>query len=266
MIKLIASDLDGTLLYGRDNSISGEMFDLIREMKQRGILFAAASGRQYHCIKKLFEPVWEDMIFISENGAAVFYQDKLIKAQEVPMEELLENVALVDADEHTQAVISSATTTYIRPKDPYYVQCLLNLGNRVSVVENWSDITEPCLKIGWWENKGADQRIDHWAKLIKPPAKPVTSGADWIDLLYPNCDKGAGIQVVMDHFGIKKEEIAAFGDNYNDIEMLEKVGYPIAMENGQEKIKKMCPYHTKRVEDSVREILNGTFYETFVKT
>ena len=51
MIKLIASDLDGTLLYGRDNSVSGEMFELIREMKRRGIIFAAASGRQYHRLK-----------------------------------------------------------------------------------------------------------------------------------------------------------------------------------------------------------------------
>ena len=53
MIKLIASDLDGTLLYGRDNTVSEEMFDLIREMKQKGIIFAAASGRQYHNLKKL---------------------------------------------------------------------------------------------------------------------------------------------------------------------------------------------------------------------
>ena len=50
MIKLIASDLDGTLLYGRD-SVSEEMFELIREMKKRGILFVAASGRQYQSLK-----------------------------------------------------------------------------------------------------------------------------------------------------------------------------------------------------------------------
>ena len=46
MIKLIASDLDGTLLYGRNNTVSDEMFEMIREMKKRGIIFAAASGRQ----------------------------------------------------------------------------------------------------------------------------------------------------------------------------------------------------------------------------
>ena len=88
MIKLIASDLDGTLLYGRDNTVSEEMFEMIREMKQKGIIFAAASGRQYHNLKKLFAPVWEDMAFICENGAAVFYKDQLIAEQVVPKEEL----------------------------------------------------------------------------------------------------------------------------------------------------------------------------------
>ena len=92
MIKLIASDLDGTLLYGRDNTVSEEMFELIREMKRRGIIFAAASGRQYHNLKKLFAPVWQDMAFICENGAAVFYQDKIIAEQVVPKEQLLELV------------------------------------------------------------------------------------------------------------------------------------------------------------------------------
>ena len=53
--------------------------------------------------------------------------------------------------------------------------------------------------------------------------------------------------------------MAAFGDNYNDTEMLEAVGYPIAMRSGKEGIVKMCPYHTDRVEDTVRQILDGKF-------
>ena len=116
MIKLIASDLDGTLLYGRENSVSEEMFELIREMKDRGMIFAAASGRQYHNLKKLFAPVWEDMAFICENGSAVFYQDQLLAQQVVPKEELLSLVDIIDAEGCTEVALSSATTTYVRPK------------------------------------------------------------------------------------------------------------------------------------------------------
>jgi hydroxymethylpyrimidine pyrophosphatase-like HAD family hydrolase len=51
----------------------------------------------------------------------------------------------------------------------------------------------------------------------------------------------------------------AFGDNYNESEMLEAVGYPIAMRSGKEGIIKLCPYHTDCVEDTVRRILDGEF-------
>lgn len=259
MIKLIASDMDGTLLYGRDHSVSEEMFSMIREMKQKGILFAAASGRQYESLKRLFLPVWEDMVFICENGGAVFYKGELLAAQSVPREEILKDVYLIDADPLTEVVLSSATASYIRPKNPAFEEALRAMGNRVKVLKEWEDVKEPCMKIGFWEKEGADKRQKYWEEKLHSSARVATSGAQWLDLLYPGSDKGVGIRVVQEHFGIKREEIAAFGDNFNDIEMLETVGYPIAMENGQEKIKELCPYHTKRVEDTVRQILDGTF-------
>ena len=57
------------------------------------------------------------------------------------------------------------------------------------------------------------------------------------------------------------KHLVAFGDNINDAEMLEAVGYPIAMRSGKDAIKEMCQYHTDRVEDTVRMILDGNFLE-----
>lgn len=262
MIKLIASDLDGTLLYGRDNSVSEEMFDLIREMKDRGIIFAAASGRQYHNLKKLFAPVWQDMAFICENGSAVFYKDQLIAQQVVPQEELLKLIAIVDAEECTEVALSSATTTYVRPKSEDFAQSLIELGNHVCVVDEWEDVTEPCVKLAWYEAGGVEERVEHWSQKINLPARVVTSGAKWLDILYPNGHKGVGIRVLQEYFGLNKEEMAAFGDNDNDKEMLEAVGYPVAMKSGKEGIVKLCPYHTDKVEDTVRQILDGKFPES----
>ena len=259
MIKLIASDLDGTLLYKRNNTVSDEMFEMIREMKQKGIIFAAASGRQYQNLKKLFAPVWEDMAFICENGAAVFYKDELIEQQIIPMEELLKLVYMVDADERTEVMLSSATTSYVRPKTEEFAPMLRNLGNHVTEVKEWSDVTEACVKLAWYEKGLEKDRPAYWSEKILPPAKVVTSAEEWLDILYPNSHKGVGISVLKKHFGLEKEEIAAFGDNDNDFEMLEAVGYPIAMENGKEGIKNMCPYRTTRVEDTVRQILDGEF-------
>ena len=249
MIKLIASDLDGTLLYGRGNSVSEEMFEMIREMKKKGIVFAAASGRQYHNLKKLFAPVWQDMAFICENGAAVFYEDQLIAEQVVPKEELLELVYMIDADERTEVALSSPTTTYVRPKTQEYVQSLIDLGNHVTILKEWEDVTEPCVKLAWYEKGGVEHRVDYWSAKVKPPAKVVTSGTEWLDILYPNGHKGVGIQVLQEHFGLKKEEMAAFGDNYNDMTMIGYSGFGVAMANGEPEVKKIADYVCESNDD-----------------
>ena len=69
MIQYIASDLDGTLLPDGGQDMNPEIFDLILQLKERGIRFIAASGRQYHSIRQLFLPVQEDISYITENGS-----------------------------------------------------------------------------------------------------------------------------------------------------------------------------------------------------
>ena len=57
MIKLIASDLDGTLLKEGTMDINPEIYDIIRKLKAKGIVFAAVSGREYDSIERVFAPV-----------------------------------------------------------------------------------------------------------------------------------------------------------------------------------------------------------------
>ena len=81
MIRLVASDLDGTLLLHKAQSLPEEIFSLIRQLEELGIMFVAASGRQYPNMTKLFAPVASEISYISENGALavdhgeVLYQD-----------------------------------------------------------------------------------------------------------------------------------------------------------------------------------------------
>lgn len=67
MTKLVASDLDGTLLLNGTQSLPEELFPLIKKLKELGILFVAASGRQYANMKRLFEPVADEMAFIKRK-------------------------------------------------------------------------------------------------------------------------------------------------------------------------------------------------------
>ena len=69
MIQYIASDVDGTLLHGHATELNPELFDIIRQLKEHGIHFIAASGRQYKNLRRLFAPVKDDISYVAENGS-----------------------------------------------------------------------------------------------------------------------------------------------------------------------------------------------------
>ena len=72
MIRLIASDIDGTLLpYGK-TELDAELFSLIRRLRERGVIFCPASGRQYHSLRALFAPVCDELTYLCENGAILY--------------------------------------------------------------------------------------------------------------------------------------------------------------------------------------------------
>ena len=78
MIKFIATDMDGTLL-NSNNEIHADFYPMFQSLKEKDIIFAAASGRQYYNLRKQFEGYNQDLIYISENGSMVFDKSGLKK-------------------------------------------------------------------------------------------------------------------------------------------------------------------------------------------
>lgn len=95
MIKLIASDVDGTLIEDSTPDLYQEMAEAIRELKKKGILFCAASGRQYPSLRNVFREVADDIAYIAENGAHICYQNKNISVTPMKRSEVLHQGACV---------------------------------------------------------------------------------------------------------------------------------------------------------------------------
>ena len=76
MIKLVASDIDGTLLLEGQTKLNPAIYQIIRKLKQQNIHFVVASGRQLDSQRLLFAPVANDISYISENGAICMHAGK----------------------------------------------------------------------------------------------------------------------------------------------------------------------------------------------
>ena len=77
-IKLIASDLDGTLLLNGAQSCDPKLFPLIEQLAEKGVFFVAASGRQYQSLQRLFAPFKDKILYLCENGALVMYMNEVL--------------------------------------------------------------------------------------------------------------------------------------------------------------------------------------------
>ena len=83
-IKLICSDIDGTLLQYGKKELESEIFEQIRELHRRDILFCPASGRQYTSLRKLFAPVADCCVFLCENGGVIYKDEQCIAKNPMP--------------------------------------------------------------------------------------------------------------------------------------------------------------------------------------
>lgn len=258
MIKLIASDLDGTLLQNGAQSLPPEVIPFIEKLAtEHDILFVAASGRQYPNLVRLFGSASKHMAFICENGSLVFYQDKLFVSHPMEKETALSISHDILSLPGCELQISGEKTCYLIPKEQSFLDRMVNhVKNDIKVIATPEEHPEPYYKISMYEATGI---VDgHGPDLLKrhnAKAQGTISGFAWLDFVAPDVNKGRALQELITTLGIDASECAAFGDNYNDLEMLDVVKYGYVMDNAISEIKSKYNYHCSDVVTSIKELL-----------
>ena len=240
MIKLIACDLDGTLL-PPSKVIPKETFPLIREFSKKGVVFAPASGRQLPNLKKLFEPVLDDIAIIAENGGIVWYGGEIIFTDPTPADGVERALEIIRGVDGLYPVLSCKDCAYYEDGYPRFVEILKRSYSSEKKVDTLNGIaaTECALKISVWDEKPAAEH----GGIVLPPLidglRTMISGYDWIDVSVSRANKGRALNALMKFLGVKKEQCAAFGDHMNDYEMLVASGKPYVTANAFPKLKSL---------------------------
>lgn len=119
-IRIIASDFDGTILKDGAQHVDEEYFPLIRELKSMGISFIAASGRQYANLRRLLEPVAEDISYICENGALIAQGGTILYQNDIERNLALSLIRDMQDVPDSEVVVSGADASYMVPVDPLF--------------------------------------------------------------------------------------------------------------------------------------------------
>lgn len=266
-IKLIISDMDGTLL-NSEHEVSEQFFSAFKKLREKGVKFAVASGRQYYSLMERMEPVKDDMIYIAENGAIVM-EDGEQKHIE-PMEpEIVERVIKkVRSLGGKYLILCGREQAYIESTDPEFMEPFLNHYEKYKVVEDLMDVKDDVfLKVTICDLSGAEENSLPHVEEFKKELQVKLSGEIWIDFNDKKAQKGNALKAVQKIHGISKEETMAFGDYLNDIELFEHAGIGYAVDNAHPDVKEAAEFTTKSndengVELVLEEMLKAMSVET----
>ena len=261
MIKLITCDVDGTLLKEYADDINPELFTLIDKFYEKGVLFFAASGRQLYNLQQIFAPVKDKIGYIAENGAIVVHNDNILYKSVIDVE-LAKSICqkILDKD-GVELFICGEHTTYVIPKSDKVKKYISEeIPNKIDVINHFDDIDQDILKVSFFYDGGLNEEIiQYFVKDFGDKFQHATSGKTWYDFMNLNTHKGNAINFLQENINVSNEETVAFGDNFNDIEMLSDAKYSYAMEDAHEDVKKVANYTCKDVVETLKELYNKFF-------
>lgn len=249
-IKFIAADMDGTLL-NEKSELPSQFFNVFEQLKERDILFAAASGRQYYSLLDTFSPIKDEMIFIAENGTVVMHQGQQLYSCTMPKEEIHQIITLARTVENAHIVLAGIQSAYIETKDPHAVEEFSKYYHRCQYVEDLLDVNDDdFIKIAICHFEGSEEKIfPTLNKSFGSSHKVVVSGKIWLDVMNNAASKGDAIRKLQQRLDFTFEQTMSFGDYLNDTELLQESYYSYAMENAHEKIKELARFRAPSNKD-----------------
>ena len=260
-IRLVAVDLDGTLLNSRGELPPG-VFPAIRALAAHGVCFAAASGRQYDNLRTLFAEVAAETVFIAENGAMVFERDRNLFDSVLEPELCQELLTAARELPRVFPVLCGLESAYMSSDDPEFLH---NARKYYTRCETVSPLTaalarDRICKVAFYDGVHAEENSYPRLRRFADRFRVSLSGYNWLDFMNPGVSKGAALARLQCRLGVTPEQSMAFGDYLNDLELLRQCRYSFAMANAHPELKAAARFEAPgNDQDGVMRVLRTCF-------
>ena len=243
MIKLIASDMDGTLL-DDNKQLPADFFETIDHLCEQGVKFTIASGRTYAALSHLFpEEYLTKLDFICDNGAYIVHEGKTVDITPLDRNTFEEFVSTAEEIGGFRLLVCAVGGTYHLPCDPEFDREVAKFYKNHIKCDDLLSIDDTIYKLAVCDMQGAQERGKPALDAVFGDRLNIqVSGPIWMDVMSAGVSKGTALKKLSDILGIEKNEVMAFGDYYNDTDMLETAGVSFAMANGNDYIKSIADH------------------------
>lgn len=242
MIKLIVTDMDGTLL-DENGHLPPGFTEVLDRLTAKNIKLVAASGRPYYTLQTNFGPIGRHLSFICENGALVVDNNNVIYESAIDKNLVDEVINSAKEIEGNVLVLCTANCAYIENCSEEHLTEIKKYYTIVKNVDDLRNVTEDIVKVTICN---LNNSLENLNTIFKPKFEDrlnvVGSGEIWIDISNKGANKGTALKSLMETYNISREETMVLGDYYNDIEMLAQAEYSFVMENAPEDMKQYGKY------------------------
>ncbi|MBZ2119464.1 HAD family hydrolase [Streptococcus infantis] len=249
-IRVIATDMDGTLLDTKGQLELPRLEKILDKLDQRGIRFVISTGNEVHRMRQLLGHLAERVVLVVANGARIFENNELIQAQ--TWDDAMVDRALAHfrgRECQDQFVVTAMNGGFVKKgtvfteldkfMTPEMIEKLYQRMNFVDEFDSslFGGVLKMSMVVG---EERLDSVLQEVNDLFDGRVRAVSSGYGCIDILQDGIHKAWGLVELLKRWNLKPEQIMAFGDSENDIEMLELAGISYAMENAEESVKRVA--------------------------
>ncbi|MBD3861616.1 HAD family hydrolase [Bacillus sp. 28A-2] len=265
-IKLVAVDMDGTFLKDDMSYNKSRFLKQYQLMKERNIRFVVASGNQYEQLKSFFPEIADEIAFVAENGANVIDGENRVFCGQMATETVNQVLNVLEKYHYENLIVCGKNSAYIQENvqretftlsKKYY-----HLLQKVADFKNIDDIIFK-FAVRFPQEK-ISIVLEELTNELGGIVTPVSSGHGDVDLIIPGLHKASGLNHLLNRWSLSFHQSAAFGDNGNDLEMIKRVKYGVAMSNAAPVVKNSAAYITQSnneegVLNSIDLILRGEY-------
>lgn len=238
--KIIFFDIDDTLYLKDERRIAPNTERALRALKERGIITAIATGRTPFVLPDVIRRLMADTgidILAAVNGQCVRYRGGVLADFVMEKQQYDELAAYLDGLDVAYAAVCEHGI-YVPRESEGMRQAMRDLGIAYFPPQI-SDGRAPVFQMlaFYPESRAAEVEAG-----LPDNIKSVRWHREGVDLLDKNASKARGIRAVLDKLGLQMADAMAFGDGLNDLEMLEAVGFGVAMGNAAPELKARADY------------------------
>ncbi len=244
MIKLIISDMDGTLL-NDDHQLHPHFWQMEEVLSKKGIMFSVASGRQYYKLESEFDRIKDRMLFFAENGTHVIHKGKELYINPLDRNAAMEFIDIGRGIEGVQLVLCGKESAYVESQDDKFISEIKKYYKRLKFVEDLHQVNDTILKVTICDFKGVEKNSYHSFKGFKTDYKVAIAASIFLDITSFTANKGDAIKGIQKELNISPDETLVFGDYLNDLEMMKNAKYSYAMKNAHPEIIEASKFITR---------------------